>query len=210
VRNRLAAAGVGIGIGIGLATGCTEAPKPEASPVTVVPTTMREAAPIDELNKRVGDITQYIGPFAVDWAKCPEGGEVLDKDTNINAFVFNNGAYGPRADGGQKIYHTVQIKDVSQYRDAQGNIAAWCGTNVAEYPQQKSVQGPDAEIHPDAIIIIPTIPGCVQPEVKDGGLKPLPCPGMPLTVYEGPHTGTPGTVELLPPDPTTTLDPNTV
>lgn len=209
MNSRTAALGLTLGLASAMVACSPEvSSNPNATPQTTNTVQVKPEASVEALNKRIGgDVTQFIGPFAVNWTNCPQGGEQLDPDTDINAYAFNNGAYGPRDDGGKKIYHTVQITGVSRYRDAQGNVAAWCGTNVDEFPGHPEIQGTDEDVNPHAIIVIPAVPGCEIPDVKDGAMHALPCPGMPIEVYNGlleDLPDTPGEVELLPPEPTTT------
>lgn len=189
-----------IGLSIGLAAGACSAEAP--MPTDTIPQVSVLEAPVEALNKRLGDVTQFIGPIATTWESCPVGGTLLYPDTRINAYIFNNPG-GTTADGVRKIYHTVEIRNVSEYRDAQGNIAAWCGSTVDDEPRYG--QGADPSVHPEAIVVIPAMPGCEEPEVENGTLAPLPCPGMPITIDKSPGQENPGPVELIIPEPATPI-----
>lgn len=153
---------------------------------------------IDALNKRLGDVRQFIGPIAVNWISCPPGGTKLSPDMRVNAFVFDNGAIGKRADGEPKLYHTVEIGDVHEYRDSTGNVAAWCGKNIVKQTGHPEIQGTETS----GIIVIPVQSDCPQPKAGQA----IPCGGMPLLYDNGPNN-TPGTIYL---DPTPPTNPTTI
>lgn len=191
--NRHVAGAIGLGLSMSITAGAcsTEAPKPEA----LQPTISVPEAPVEVLNDRLGDVTQFIGPIAVDWESCPPGGNLLSPDIRINAPVFNSLPNEPREDGERKLYHTVEIQNVHEYLDASGEVAAWCGTSIVEDSRDKSVQATEEP----SILIIPVMPGCAMPEVGQA----IPCDGMPLMYDDGPNKSVPDTLYLDPTPPTT-------
>lgn len=138
---------------------------------------------LEALEKRLGGVSELVGPIAVSWINCPDGGEST-QSVKVSAYTSQHSyaSDGRVLDTNEASF--VDITQVKRYRDENGDVVAWCGRSIGDVALW-AVDGPV----PGAIIVIP------NSRQADGDLCTLvtkgeegTCPGQPIEYSTAPIT----------------------